>query len=138
MSCIICSSLFIRLCIGASCSSRNWPQLGEDSARKCRGNLPFRNTSLLVRRGRGVAAGWWRWWTVGVCMASLLATALGMGTLFSMVQRCCKRRRKKRSEHKGSALIAVQLKQSTGGGHKRRYFQVRFEPSLLSVFCLDL
>lgn len=66
-------------------------------------------------------------------MASLIATALGMGTLFSAVRRHCKRRRKKRSEWKGSVLIAVGLKQSTGGGRKRGIFQVKFEPSLLSA-----
>lgn len=67
-------------------------------------------------------------------MASLLATALGMGTLFSAGRRRCKRRRKKRSERKGSVLIAVQsTRNAEGGVCKCRSSRVRFEPSLQSA-----
>lgn len=53
MSCSVHSSLFIGLCIDASCSLRNGPRLGEESTKQGRGNPPFGNTSLTRWEGAG-------------------------------------------------------------------------------------
>lgn len=82
---------------------------GEENARHRGHSPPFLSGGV-----RG-AVGWWAG-AVGVCMASLLATALSMGTFFSTDRRRCKRRRKKRSERKGSVLIAIQSTRSAEGG----------------------
>lgn len=69
--------------------------------RKPRDNPPFGNSLLVlwegVRGGTGARG----------CMASHQAMALGVGNLCSMARAHGKRRRMKRSQRKGRALIAA-------------------------------